>query len=203
MVIEPIDDEDPVRIFNADEQNKLTRNLYEISTIIRTIDCRIQAYSIDLICSWHKHLFAGVRDHAGRYRTADYGEDRLTFGPHRSIARANVLSALSHHIDIAHKLFSQLDDSITRLDPLRFVEECVKVALYLHADLINIHPFRDGNGRVGRLIITFILSKYGLPPLAVEVPRQEYIQCLNHFYNSREIEPLLNLALRIYRNQLL
>lgn len=203
MVIEPVDDEDPVRIFNAAEQNKLTHNLYELSTSIRAVDSHEKAYSVDLICSWHRNLFDGVRDHAGRYRTIDYGEDRLTFGPHRSVARAEVFSEMHRHVGVAHKLLSQLDDLRQRADPLKFVEECIKVALYLHAELIKIHPFRDGNGRVGRLIVTFVLSKYGLPPLAVEVPRQEYIQCLNHYYNSKEIDPLLNLALRIYQNQLL
>jgi Fic family protein len=86
--------------------------------------------------------------------------------------------------------------------PAEFVGEVIKAALYLHAELIRIHPFRDGNGRIGRLLMTFILAKFDIPPLVIEAPRQEYIDCINHYYQQKDIEPLYNLSLRIYNNQL-
>ena len=202
MLIEPIDEEDPIRIFNDIEKLRLTRNLFEISRSIRATDSKTKDYSISLICSWHKSLFDGVRDHAGRYRTTDYGEERLTFGSHRSVAREDVSVELNKHISVTNNLLAQLQELDEKITPLQFVEECIKAALYLHAEFIKIHPFRDGNGRVGRLIITFILSKFDLPPLAIEIPRQEYIQSLNHYYSFKQIDPLLQLALRIYKNQL-
>lgn len=202
MLIAPVDDDDPIRTFTDLEKSKLTKNLFEISKVVRTTDCKIKSYSIPLICSWHKRLFDGIRDHAGRHRTADYGEVRLTFGPHRSTAREDVPDELNKHISVANNLFAQLNTLEESLHPTDHVMECIKAAIYLHAEFIKIHPFRDGNGRIGRLIITFVLAKFNIPPLAIEVPRQEYIQCLNYYYNSKQLEPLLNLALRIYQNQL-
>jgi Fic family protein len=202
MFIEPIDD-DPVRKFSKIENYELSQRLQVIIRDVRNIDCKTREYSLDLICEWHRRLFDGIREHAGRYRTLDYGEDRLVFGPNRSVARAEVRSELDQHILLANKLYLQLDDLNKGNITSDFVGDTIKTALYLHAEFIKIHPFRDGNGRVGRLIITFVLCHYDIPPLVIEAPRQEYIDCLNHFFNSnKDIQPLYRLALRIYNNQI-
>jgi fido (protein-threonine AMPylation protein) len=146
-------------------------------------------------------LFDGVRDHAGRYRNVDYGEERLNFGPNRSAAREHVPNELAKHIRIAKNLFDQLISLEAKLAPTQFVSEVIKAALYLHAELIRIHPFRDGNGRISRLCITYCLCKFGLPPIIFEVLKQEYIDCLNYYYKNDDLDPLVKLSLRIYHNQ--
>ncbi len=35
----------------------------------------------------------------------------------------------------------------------------------VHAELVLIHPFRDGNGRLARLLALLLLLQMGLPPL--------------------------------------
>src|SRR6266498_5052771 len=164
MPIEPIND-DPIRQYSGLEEKILTHHLIQITEQVRKIDSKTEVYSVELICRWHRQLFNGVRDHAGRYRNADYGEDRLNFGPHRSIARAEVPNGLIKHVQLAKSLFDQLLSMESKLDPSTFVSEVIKVALYLHAELIRIHPFRDGNGRVSRLSITYCLCKFGLPAI--------------------------------------
>jgi len=201
MLIEPADD-DPIRQYTGPEEQTLTRNLFQITEQVRRIDSKTKQYSIELICSWHRQLFDGVRDHAGRYRTADYGEDRLNFGPHRSVARADVPRELAKHVQSVNNLLDQLVTLERSLQPSRFVKEIIRAALYIHAELIQIHPFRDGNGRIARVGITYFLCKFDLPTIIFEVLRQEYIDALNHYYITKDLEPLITLALRIYRNQL-
>ena len=201
MLIEPVD-EDPIRDFNDAEKIKLTHNLANLSRSIRRMDNKVSEYSVDIILIWHSQLFRDVRDHAGRFRSRDYGEEILIFGGHRSVHRNEVLAKIENHIKNFQNLISQLDNHQPKISPTIFVSEVIKVALFLHAEFIKIHPFRDGNGRVGRLIITFILSNYQIPPLAFEVPKDEYINCLNKYYLTNDLDPLYKLSLRIYNNQI-
>lgn len=203
MFLEPVE-ADPIRQFSDAEEKQLTRNLLSISRNIRLTESKAEGYRISLFQTWHLRLFNGIRDHAGRFRANDYGENILNFGRHRSSPREKVIEELEAHVITAHNLFSQLVDIKNNSKPSVFAENTIRAALYLHAVFIKIHPFLDGNGRVGRLIMTYVLSRYDMPPIAFEVPKEEYIDCLNIFYNSNNInlDPLYDLVIRIYKNQL-
>jgi Fic family protein len=55
----------------------------------------------------------------------------------------------------------------------------VVVAAYMHTAFEGIHPFVDYNGRVGRLLLNFILLKHGFPPIAIAYRRRaEYYAAL-------------------------
>lgn len=55
-------------------------------------------------------------------------------------------------------------------------------ATRLHMAIVNIHPFRDGNGRVARLIMNYELIKYNYPPININ-ERQK----LSYYSMIREI----------------
>ena len=56
-----------------------------------------------------------------------------------------------------------------------------------HGRFEKIHPFEDGNGRVGRLLINVMLINYGYPPLIIrKTHRLAYLNCLEAFDNGYE-----------------
>ncbi len=46
--------------------------------------------------------------------------------------------------------------------------------------------------------MNWILVRLGLRPIAIEVPKYEYHDCLNHYYRSNDLQPLIDLALSLY-----
>lgn len=64
--------------------------------------------------------------------------------------------------------------------PLGDGEHLVARVSALHAELERIHPFRDGNGRAGRLVMNLMLVRSGYPP-ALVAPRQRaaYLDALD------------------------
>ena len=53
---------------------------------------------------------------------------------------------------------------------------------YVHNMIEHIHPFADGNGRLGRLLINYLLLVNGLPPLIVfNDDKSLYYECLQKF----------------------
>lgn len=62
-----------------------------------------------------------------------------------------------------------------------------------HIEFEKIHPFSDGNGRVGRLLITYqtIKNNY-IPPLILNEHRKEYLNSLN---NSKTFTSFLEKAI--------
>ncbi len=61
----------------------------------------------------------------------------------------------------------------------------LEVAAMFHGRFEKIHPFEDGNGRVGRFLINVILINNGYPPLIVrKTSRAAYMDSLKAFDNG-------------------
>lgn len=55
----------------------------------------------------------------------------------------------------------------------------ILLASEFHYKFIRIHPFDDGNGRTARILMNFILMKYGYPPVVIKTEEKaEYIRAL-------------------------
>ncbi len=49
----------------------------------------------------------------------------------------------------------------------------VEAAGWLHNQLVQIHPFTDGNGRTARLVLNRVLERAGFPPVIIEARNKE------------------------------
>lgn len=55
----------------------------------------------------------------------------------------------------------------------------IQLAALLHYRYIRIHPFDDGNGRVARLLVNYVLFRYDLPPVIIKTDdKKNYLRAL-------------------------
>lgn len=70
-------------------------------------------------------------------------------------------------------------------------KDILTAAAYFHAKFENIHPFADGNGRVGRLAMNYLLVLHGHPPIIIHAEdRKAYYEALEAWDSRQELTPL-------------
>ena len=71
-------------------------------------------------------------------------------------------------------------------------DEILKTATYFHLRFENIHPFAEGNGRVGRTLLNYYLLTRNHPPLIVyDEDKADYYAALERFDAEEGIAPML------------
>lgn len=134
--------------------------------------------SVELILKLHRILLSDIRDEiAGRFRS---GREWVRVGTH-----------LGANPEFVNGLMYDLVREYNSRDDKYFLE---KIA-YFHAEFENIHPFGDGNGRIGRLITNEQLDLLGLPPIIIPNKSKfdEYYPALDEYTKSGKIDKLTDL----------
>lgn len=76
----------------------------------------------------------------------------------------------------------------------------VVTAAYFHTAFELVHPFVDGNGRVGRLLMNFILRKNGFPMINLPNRRKrEYYAALREGQVGGDLRPFVDLLLDVLK----
>ena len=92
-----------------------------------------------------------------------------------------------------------VDEEISDLlEEINFSSEhkTITVSAYFHAKFENIHPFADGNGRVGRLALNYFLVCKNHPPIIIhEEDRNEYFAALESWDAVQKLEPMKNFLI--------
>jgi len=126
----------------------------------------------------HRLVLKGIDDaEAGQYR-------------HENVAIAGASTT--------PPMFLQVPDEMARLvaqyQPSGSAHPVVRAA-GLHAHFERIHPFVDGNGRTGRLLMNFELMRHGYPPAVLRKDdRLAYYEALDAACTRGEEEPLVRLV---------
>ena len=70
-------------------------------------------------------------------------------------------------------------------------KDVIEHAAKIHSKFEQIHPFSDGNGRVGRILIHAMLLRKGFPPAVIQQKKKRvYYKCLNKSQRDEDYELL-------------
>lgn len=131
----------------------------------------------ELLLELHGILMNGIRQDAGSYRTHAV-----------RIVESNVPTA--NHLRVP-RLMNELFSGIDK----RQRDIFIRVA-DIHARFEQIHPFSDGNGRVGRLLMHAMLFREDFPPAVIrEKRKREYLRFLNRAQLHDDPEPLTGFVM--------
>ena len=79
----------------------------------------------------------------------------------------------------------------------------IELSFFAHYELVNIHPFLDGNGRTARLLMNFIQKRYNLPLSVVfSEDKQLYYQALNSVREQDNFEYYYRFMMSQYEKYL-
>ncbi len=114
------------------------------------------------IKSLHQKLLPTEPEHAGSYR-----EIKARF--------PNTQTVLPNYMKVPALMAELIENDNKINDP-------IEKALRFHYDLVSIHPFTDGNGRVSRLVMNTILMQNDFPPIIIPPEEKaKYIQVLETY----------------------
>lgn len=137
--------------------------------------------TIALIKETHAILTAGTYDET---RYIQQGERPGAFKKHDYVTGMEEVGSLPENVEHdMQELLATLQE-LAGKDPL-------KTATYFHVRFEYIHPFADGNGRVGRTLLNYLLMTRDHPPLIVyDEDKRDYYAALEEYDRNEDYQPM-------------
>ncbi len=138
--------------------------------------------SNELLLKWHKEIFGETKpDISGKYRNY-----LVRVGPYVAPHWKEIKTTMKDILEFINK---------SKLNPVELVARA-------HYKFESIHPFGDGNGRIGRLLMNYILWHSGYPILIIEYKKRK--SYYNAFPKGQEafVNYFLKRYLSVYKNRL-
>ncbi|MDR0517059.1 MAG: Fic family protein [Fibromonadaceae bacterium] len=165
-----LEDTEKILLQNSIPKELDIREVYEAKNLAKIMEMLLkkkQKLSINLILSLHKILLQDIDDPiAGRFRR---GKEWVRIGNH-----------IGANPNLVHGLVSKLINEYNKENDIYFLD---KIA-HFHAEFETIHPFCDGNGRIGRVLINLQLMALNLPPIIVpnKSKKADYYPLFNKYH---------------------
>jgi cell filamentation protein len=173
------------RVMAKREKEAQLRVLDKLTDIYRR-DHRVTSADI---CFIHKIWLNDIYDWAGKYRQVKMDKDGFPFAFPKQI----------------HKMMIEFEKGpLHQFTPCRFSspKEVIKALAIVHTELVIIHPFREGNGRVARMLAILMALQAALPPLDFSAltgkKKKEYIEAIHAGFqgNYKPMEKIFESVIR-------
>ncbi len=177
-----LEDTEDILIRNQIRTDHEIREIYEAKNLASAIEYLMdnpeKEISVELILNLHKTLLTNIRDDiAGRFRS---GREWVRVGTH-----------IGANPEFVNGLMYELVENYNSDASGYFLDKIT----YFHAEFENIHPFGDGNGRIGRLLTNEQLDMLGLPPIIIPNKSKfdEYYPALDEYTKTGKVDKLTEL----------
>lgn len=145
-----------------------------------------QIITVDDLCNWHRDWLGSVYSWAGGFRSVNMQKGDFMF------AVANLIPKLMADFETNY---------LARYTPCEGFDQdkLIEALAVCHVELIIIHPFREGNGRLARVLATIMALQAGMPPLDftwLSEHEDEYISAI-HQGHAGDYEPMKRVFLRV------
>ncbi len=159
-----------------------------VANAVNYIRATKEDLSIKLINKLHEMCFKGSKSFAGQLRNVEVGVvDSMGNVLHRGTPVSELNLAL-------RDMISWHEENKKKFRPL-------VLAAIMHNQFEYIHPFQDGNGRVGRLLLNFILLKNQYPPINIILEdRSKYYWTLQEYQKNQNLKPTVEFLVKQYKN---
>lgn len=173
----------------GDMQVAETRSLLLITDALLDEVEEEQRLTAQDLCSWHHRWLGDIYPWAGEYRQVNMGKGGFQFASAHLIH--GLMTGYESDVLAAHTPCNDMDD-------VRLLAALSRT----HAEFILIHPFREGNGRLARLLNTLMALQAGLPLLDFDGLRgpakKGYIAAI-HAAVGRDYVPLERVFANVVR----
>ncbi len=144
------------------------------------------------ICDIHKVWLGKLYPWAGKYRQVQISKAGFPFAAPRQIPQ------LMSDLEQKHmKRFTPCQASSDK--------ETARALAIVHAELLLVHPFRDGNGRAARVLAILMALQDNYPPLdyggIVGRKKKEYIAAI-HAAMGQDYDPMVRVFISVLRRTL-
>lgn len=177
-----LEDTEDILIRNQIRTDHEVREIYEAKNLASAIEYLMdnpeKEISVELILKLHKTLLTNICDEiAGRFRS---GKEWVRVGIH-----------IGANPEFVNGFMYELVEKYNSDTNKHFLDKIT----YFHAEFENIHPFGDGNGRIGRLLTNEQLDLLGLPPIIIPNKSKfnEYYPALNEYTKTGKVDKLTRL----------
>jgi cell filamentation protein len=111
-----------------------------------------QRFRISDLRGWHRRWLGGIYGWAGDFRSVNIGKGGFQFANAQLIPR--LMADFERQIMAAHTPCADMGEA-----------QLIRALAVTHAEFILIHPFREGNGRLARLLNSLMAFQAGMPAL--------------------------------------